>query len=182
MSSRGTIADAMATERHSPRGSAALGCDEELAIAVAAGDGRGHDACDAPAERPDEGGDVVADRGMNEGIAHDAFLGATSAGFELRLDQRQEMRWRPRECERRRQAELERDEARIDEDEVRPLAEPRRIEGANVGRFHGHDLRSRSQAWMQLAAPDIHGINSARAARQQDLGKAAGGGADVEAD
>src|SRR5215831_10361302 len=91
MSSRGTIADAMATERRNTRGSAPLGCDEELAIAVAAGDGRGHDVGDAPAARPDEGGDVLADRGMNEGIAHDAFLCVTSAGFELRLDQRQEM-------------------------------------------------------------------------------------------
>src|SRR5262245_62936634 len=113
MSSRGTIADAMATERRSARGSAALGCDEELAVAVAARDGRGHDACDAPAARPDEGGDVLADRGMNEGIAHDAVFGVTSAGFELRLDQRQEMRRRPRECERRRQDELERDKAQI---------------------------------------------------------------------
>src|SRR5262249_52869664 len=65
MSSRGTIADAMATERRGTRGSVALGCDEKLAIAVAARDGRGHDACDAPAERSDEGGDIVADRGVN---------------------------------------------------------------------------------------------------------------------
>src|SRR5262249_61796711 len=84
------------------RGSAALGCDEKLAIAVAARDGRGHDACDAPAERPDEGGDIVADRGVNERIAHDAFLRMTSAGFELRLDQRQEVRRRPRAGERPR--------------------------------------------------------------------------------
>src|SRR5262249_9401360 len=113
MSSRGTITDAMATERRNTRRSVALGCDEKLAIAVAARNGRGHDACDAPAERPDEGGDIVADRGMNEWIAHDAFLCVTSVGFELRLDQCQEMRRRPRECERRRQDELERDEARI---------------------------------------------------------------------
>src|SRR5262245_53686566 len=113
MSSRGTIADAMATERRNTRGSAALGCDEKLAIAVAARNRRGHDACDAPAERPDEGGDVLADRGVNERIAHDALLCVASAGFELRLDQRQEMRRRPRECERRRQDELERDKAQI---------------------------------------------------------------------
>src|SRR5262245_40341757 len=104
----------MATERRDTRSSVAIGHDEELAIAVAARDGRGHDLCDAPAVRPDEGGDVLADRGMNEGIAHDALLCVTSPGFELRLDQRQEMRRRSRKCEHRRQDELERDEARID--------------------------------------------------------------------
>src|SRR5215469_12576500 len=128
MSSRSTIADAMATERGNTRGSAAIGGDEELAIAFAAADGRGDDLRDAPAVRAHEGGDLVADRRMNEWIAHDAFFLLTSADFELRLDQRQEMRRRSRKCERRRQHELERDEARIDDDEVGPLGEPRRIE------------------------------------------------------
>ena len=45
----------------------------------------------------DEGGDIVADRGVNERIAHDAFFCVTSVGFELRLDQRQRLRRRPRE-------------------------------------------------------------------------------------
>src|SRR5262249_49720647 len=53
---------------------------------------------------------------------------------------------------------------------------------ANVGRFHRYDLRSRAQAWVQLAAPDVHGIDSPCAARQQDLGKSASRGADVETD
>ena len=35
---------------------------------------------------------------------------------------------------------------------------------------------------MQLGAADIHGIDLARAAREQHSGKAAGGGADIEAD
>src|SRR5262249_57512851 len=100
----------MATERRDTRDSVAIGCDEELAIAVAARDGRGHDASDAPAARPDEGGDIVADRGVNEGIAHDAFFCATSIGFELRLDQRQEIPRRSREGEPPRQTDLERHE------------------------------------------------------------------------
>jgi len=138
--------------------------------------------CDAPALRAHEGGDLVADRCVNEWIAHDAFFPLTSANFELRLDQRQEMRRRSRKCERRRQDELERDEARIDDYEVGPLGEPRRIEDANIGRFEGCDLRSPPQAWMQLAASHIHGIDSPRPACQQDFGKAAGRGADIEAD
>src|SRR5262249_52494432 len=155
---------------------------EELAIALAAQDGRGHDAYDTPAARPDEGGDIVADRSVNERIVHDAFFRVTSAGFELRLDQRQEMRRRSRECERRRPDELERDETGVDDDEVGPLGKPRRVEDANVGRFHGYDLCSPPQAWMHLAPPDIHGIDSPRAACQQDFSKAAGRGADIEAD
>ena len=35
---------------------------------------------------------------------------------------------------------------------------------------------------MQLAAPDVHGIDSPCAARQQDLGESAGRGADIETD
>src|SRR5215813_413197 len=127
--------------------SAVVGCDEELAIALAAQDGRGHDAYDTPAARPDEGGDIVADRGVNERIVHDAFFHLTSAALELRLDQRQEMRRRSRECERRRQDELERDETRVDDDEVGPLGKPRHVEDANVGSFHGYDLCSPPQAW-----------------------------------
>src|SRR5262245_62255189 len=90
------------------------------------------------------------------------------------------MRRRARECERRRQDELERDEARIDDEEVGALGEPRRIEGANVGRFHGYDLRSPAQPWMQLAAPDIHGIDASRAACNKTPGKPAGRGAATE--
>src|SRR5262249_34217203 len=140
------------------------------------------DAYDAPAARAHEGGNLVADRGVNERITHDALFCVTSAALELRLDQRQEMRRRPRECERRRQNELERDETRIDDDEVGPLGEPRRVEDANVGRFHGYDLCSPPQAWVHLAPPDIHGIDSPRAACQQDFSKAAGRGADIAAD
>ena len=139
----------MATQRRNRRGSAAVGRDEELAIAVAAGDGGGHDLCDAPAVRAHEGGNLVAGRRVHERITHDAFFPMTSADFELRLDQRQKMRRRSRKCEHRRQDELERDEARIDDDEVGPLGEPRRVEDANIGRFDGYDLCSLLQAWMQ---------------------------------
>ena len=47
-----------------------------------------------PAERRDGCGDVVADGGVHLRIAHDAFLERVAAGFELRLDQRDELRAR----------------------------------------------------------------------------------------
>ena len=148
------------------RNSTPISADEELAIAVAAGDGRGHDLCDAPAVRAHEGGNLVADRRVHERITHDAFFPMTSADFELRLDQRQKMRRRSRKCEYRRQDELERDEARIDDDEVGPLGEPRRVEDANIGRFDRYDLCSLPQGWMQLAPSHIHGIDPPRTACQ----------------
>src|SRR5438034_9975519 len=101
----------------------------------------------------------------------------TSADFELRLDQGQEMRRRSRKCEHRRQDELERDEARIDDDEVGPFGEPRRAEDANIGRFDGYDLWSLPQAAMQLAASHSHGLDPPRPACPQDPAKAASRGA-----
>src|SRR5262249_14949910 len=58
----------------------------------------------------------------------------------------------------------------------------RRVEAANVGRFHGDDLRLRAQAWMQLAASHVHRIDAPCATREQHLGKSAGCGTDIETD
>src|SRR5580704_6139501 len=74
------------------RRSTTLGLDEKFAIAVAAGDRRRHDTADAPAEPGQEGFDVVADRGVDGRIAHDALLDVAAAGLELRLDQRNQRR------------------------------------------------------------------------------------------
>ena len=76
--------------------------DEELAVAVAAENGGGGDADDLPVVCGNEGGNVVANRGVDERVAHDAFLGPTAAGFELRLDQRQQLRWLSHEVKDRR--------------------------------------------------------------------------------
>src|ERR1043165_7311538 len=110
MSSRGTIADAMATERCSRLGSALLGGDEEFAVAVAARNGRGDHSDDHTPAGRDKIRDVVAHRGMNARITHDAALHTVPAGFELWLDERDDGRRRPRQGERRRKHELERDE------------------------------------------------------------------------
>src|SRR5262245_8799046 len=93
MSWRGTITGAVARERRNLRkASAAPRRDQEFAIAVAAGNGGGDDAFDLPFKRGNERGDVVADGGVDSGIAHDTLLDMASAGFELRLDQRQQLR------------------------------------------------------------------------------------------
>ena len=45
-------------------------------------------------QRRDEGRDIVAHGGVNERVSHDALLDVSPAGFELRLDQRQQVRRR----------------------------------------------------------------------------------------
>src|SRR6516165_4305775 len=64
--------------------------DKELAIAVAACNPRGDDACHVPAERGGQRRNVVANRPMNIGIANDALFQCAAPGLELRLDQRQQ--------------------------------------------------------------------------------------------
>src|ERR1700737_162459 len=97
--------------------------DEELAVAVAAGNRRGNDAGHLPAERVDARRDVVAHRPMNIRIARDAFFQLAASGLELRLDQGQQASWKLRKRNGRRQDELERDEAHGDADELGPVGE-----------------------------------------------------------
>src|SRR5947209_6724486 len=94
------------------------GGEEELAIAVAAENWRGHNADNVPTQRGHETSDVGADRGMDGGIAHDAFFERAAAGLELRLHEREEARGKARERECGGQNELEGDEAHVDADEV----------------------------------------------------------------
>src|SRR6185295_9701930 len=86
--------------------STTVSSEQELGVALAARKRRGYDAGDFPAERCDEGRDIVADRRVDLRVAHDAFLGLAAAGLELRFDQGHECCRGPRECQRRRQHEL----------------------------------------------------------------------------
>ncbi len=150
---------------------------------TAAGDRRREGGFDRPAQSGDEGRDVGADGGVDRGIAHDALLEmAALADLELRLDQRDELRARGRERERRGQHRLERDEAHVDGDNLWHRVEPGGIERPNVRLLQRHHLGPAAQARMQLVAADVDREDAARAAREQDLGEAAGRGADIEAD
>src|SRR5260370_42452194 len=94
-----------------PGRSIMLGAEQEFAIAVAAEDRRGHEAENAPAERRHRIRQILADGGVDPGIADDALLDPGAAGLELWLDEGDEPCGRPRQRQRRRQNELERDEA-----------------------------------------------------------------------
>src|SRR5580692_1216077 len=95
------------------RRSITLGSEQELAVAVAAEDRGGEVAEDGPTERRHEAGDLLAHLGMDARVAHDAFLDLGATSLELRLDQRDQLGWRPRQRQGGRQNELERDEADI---------------------------------------------------------------------
>src|SRR5256885_10734654 len=106
----------------------------------------------------------------------------SSLGLELRLDQRQQMHRRRGKRQRDRQHRLQRNEADVDDDDIRPRGQALALEFANVGVFHRYDVWVVLQRGMQLAVADVDGKYQTGAVRQQNFGEAAGGGADVETD
>src|ERR1700722_8275737 len=79
-----------------------LGSEQEFAISFAAEDRGSNGAEHAPAERRNGARQILADGGMDPGVADDALLGMGAAGFELRLDERDQPRGRLRQSQRRR--------------------------------------------------------------------------------
>src|SRR5579863_4711458 len=106
--------------------------DEEFDVAVSARDRRGEYADVGASERRCECRDVVADFLVYGGVADDAALGMFAAGFELRLDQRQQMQWGRRERQGDRQYRLQRDEADVDDHDIGPGREPLAFECADI--------------------------------------------------
>src|SRR5436309_10414450 len=104
--------------------------EQELAIAARAEDRRRQDAGDPPSERGDDIGDFLADPRLDGDIADDSLLDAAASGLELGLDQRDEIGREARKPQCRGQPQLQRDEAHVDDDEIRRLRETPRIESA----------------------------------------------------
>ena len=127
----------------------------------------------------DVGGSLL---GMG-GITHDpAFAQILAADLELRLDQEDAPRQRRCQCEYRRQHELERDEAHVDDDGADRLADVGGGEVARVDALAGDDPRIGCQARIELAVSDVDGVHAPCAAFQEHLGEPAGRGANVERD
>src|SRR5580698_5392484 len=168
--------------RSMTRRSTTLRLDEKFPVAVAASDRRRCDAVGAPAEPNQKSGDVVADRGVDGRIAHDAFLDVAAAGLELRLDQRNERCPSFEDFSDSRHDVLERDEAYIHRGKIRLFGKARRVEAADIDSLHGDDIAAAAQARMQLIAADVDGVDTLRAAQNQNFSEAPGRGADIEAD
>ena len=81
-----------------------------------------------------------------------------------------------------RQHEPLRDEAHVDDDCVRRLGETLGVKRARIDALERAHARVGGEARIELAAADVDRDHLRRAARKQDVGEAAGRGADVEAD
>src|SRR5687767_1333169 len=120
---------------------------------------------------------------MDGGIADDA--GARhrfASGFELRLDESDERSTGKSECEGGRKHQFQRYEADIADDKVRPFRQVGSTELTGVQSFQKKDSSIIAQRGRQLSMTDVEGDHPPCTTLQQHLGKAAGGGADVETD
>src|SRR5215470_11184937 len=157
------------------------GPDQELLIARAAGDRRGDDANDAPADAVEPGADAIDGALPRVGIADDAALAHRLApGLELRLDQRHQPGLWAGQRQRRRQRLPQRDEADIGDDRARRFRNAARIQRARIAALERHHRRQPRQTRIELTMADVDGVDPARAGFKQRLGEAAGRGADVE--
>ena len=120
--------------------------------------------------------------GDGGGVADDAALAdAAGADLELRLDERDEGGAGAGERERRRQRLGERDEREVGDDEVGR----RHVAGGEVAGVQALDRvhpRVGGERRRELAVADVDGPDLGGAAGEQDLGEAAGRGAEVERD
>src|SRR6266568_877731 len=155
--------------------------EQELAIAFAAEHRRRQETRDLPAERGDEIDDFLADARLDRGIADDPLFDARPPGRELRLDQRNERGGGSREPQRTGKHPLERDEAHVDDDEIRRLREAPRIERADVGLLERDHVGPLAQPRVELIAADVERIDEPCSTGEQHIGESAGRGADVEA-
>ena len=126
--------------------------DEEFAVAVAAEDRRGDRAVDAPAERSQEGGDVVAHRSVDGRVAHDAFLEIAALRLELRLDQRNQVCALGEQAAEAGSTSLSEMKLTSSDGKIRRLGQQRGIERADIGLLERDDVGASAQTRMQLAA------------------------------
>src|SRR5262245_58632531 len=125
--------------------------DEELAIALRALDRRGDHIAGPQPELAGLARHAAEHGAVDLGVAHDPALRLASAGFELRLHERDD---RPRAVAERRpdrpEHEPERDERDVDDREVDRLRQRRRREVAGVRALERYDAVVRPEALGQL--------------------------------
>ena len=150
--------------------------EKKLAIAFRAEDGALNDAADRPSRlRRDPGCGAIAHFALYISVPHDpAFSDMLTAGFELRLDERDQLGLWDGECKGRRQYRGKADKARITCDGVDWLGDFLVGQIACVQPLVNNDPRIHAQLPGELAVADIDGMDALGAPRQQHIGKAAG--------
>src|SRR5829696_3565565 len=152
--------------------------EEELPIPLWPGQSRVYDptGLGPPAERRLDG--LAEDAGMDGGVADNAFRRIAAAGLELRLDQHDRLPAGAREGERRRQRLVDADEGHVCDDEVRRVRQLGDLAGVRPLE-HG-DPRIFADPGVQLSVADVERDHARCPALEQDVGEAAGRGAEVQ--
>ena len=126
--------------------------------------------------------DPLEDLAMDGRVADDAVVRAAAAGFELWLDERDDLAAGAERGGDRRQDEVQRDERDVDRGQADGLGQRGRGQRPGVRALHRDDAWVAAQRLGELGATDVEGVHAGRAALEQDVREAAGRGADVEAD
>ena len=154
--------------------------EEDLPVALRAGQSRVYDAGDArlPAERGL--GDLAHDASPHVVVAHDAALShVRAAGLELRLDEHDRLPAGRAEPQHRRQRDPHRDERDVADRELRRERQLR--QRARVRPLEHGDARIGAEPRMELPVADVDRDHARSAALEEDVGEAAGRRADVDA-
>src|ERR1051326_7080749 len=159
-----------------------VGIEQELLIPFRAGDGAldhggletgfAHGLLHPPAGRL-----------VELGIAHDSALAhLTLAYLKLRFDQYNHLPAGPYQRHDCRQNQRDRNEAHVAHRQIHRLADFVHGQLARVDAFMEHYARVRAELPVELPRAYIHRVDAGRAALQEYVREAAGGGADVETD
>ena len=159
---------------------------QELPVAFGAGDRRRLDREARQSYLMGAAATVVDRRARAPPVAHDAALAdLVAAGFELRLDERDDA------SVRREQRRHDRQDVRSEMNDTSIVtrsnarASSGRSVGVEIARVHAFEhttrgsVRSRQSSWF---VADVERDDARGAAREQHVGEAAGRGADVERD
>src|ERR1700722_7071631 len=156
--------------------------EKKLLRALAAEDRRRDNANAGPAQTLDTGDDFIADVLQDSGVLDGSFPQPLKAGFELRLDQGGEPSLLVGKRQNMRQNILQGNKAHVADDRLRRYEEEPSIELPCVQSFMDDHPVVGAKARVELTAPAVDGVNDARAARDENIGEAAGRGADIETD
>ena len=163
---------------------AIIGADQELPVAVRPRDR----ALGNPAHRPSRlrlqpGPHIMAHRLMDRRVAHHAALAdLLPPGLELRLDQGDQPGAGRGKPQPGGQHGFEADEAGVADDGAGRVRDQVAVQMPGIGFFQHDHARIGAQFPGELAVADIDGIDPRCAMVEQDIGEAAGRGADIEAD
>ncbi len=153
--------------------------EDELMVSLRAWQSRVYDAGGQPTPFQRRLRDLAHDAPLHLRVPHHALRDVCSAGLELRLHEHERLPAGSGEPQYRRQRETDGDERDVADHELR--RERQRVQETSVRPLEHDHPRIVSQAGVQLAVADVESDHPGGAALEQDVGEAAGRGADVEA-